>query len=133
MIAAQTLLGLLFGSIFFFFRYELAGVYASKDPNILEHLVRLMALYALFIHVDMNLLTTIIICRSANHSGFLTVMFTVFVVVVYFFLVLFLHLRYDADCTTIFIVQYSCIFAALAISLAKVMAYDWRKIVLLTR
>lgn len=130
-IVSEGIIALITGILLFLLRFHIAMFYAGENIQTIEYLSKILALYALFIQIDIHYSIVTAICRSLNHVMFTAVVFAIFSVIINGAVCTVLYFYFKADCTIIFSGTLTCYCASVIINFYKISVMDWKNETLL--
>ena len=129
LILASFLVGIGLGLLIFAFRNSLAAIFSSENPTERGYLLRLIALYCLFLNIDINYKIISGLCRMTNNMIFMVCSFSLFPVAMNGVVCWYMHSHMQVDCTAIFTCMYGSIAAALLLINPKIFLSDWSRLI----
>ena len=127
-VAAACIASVFTGILLYLVRRPLANLYSSSDPDANDYLVRLLALFAIGLFLDLNYSTIVTIMRTSNHVLFCAVVSFGCCFILNGSVCVYMRANWDITCIHIFISMYTAVFLSLAICFIKGMLFDWSKV-----
>ena len=131
LLIAALLTSAILGSTLYFTRNRLAPLLAGLNETGLGYLLRLMALYSIFMVIDIFYMILAGLSRSTNHVAFSATTIGLFCFVLNAALCVWIRSRAAVVCAPNFISMYLCSLTAIFICLVKILTFDWSQISLL--